>query len=366
MDPREHGLQGMREDSSDEEEQQSADLVLSPGDDDSDKSSGDASKKRKRGSYRCSRCGMPKRGHNCPDNFEGVHFAIVDPPGMIISESNSSMTTVPPIGSHMIIPNSHGLPPAPPSSIIEDKKPNLLEKDYDDLKDENINLRRELSRMHEVLRRAHHIISQFHPDLVRQAASTPFPNTPAPNHMQPPVNMQPYDYQANVPFSRSGLPQSQNAFPAGPQTGMFPNHAQSVSPYASVTAVKTTTTSEVYTHRLNPSPSPSPSHTALSEMSPPPAKRMALSNPEDLSVPRHVNFVPSAGPPPPHSVYHSQQYPPQHHHHMVSVGDHLPEPNHPSYNQHEFEDYEYGNPTGEAAAPFINPLLINQCPTLIY
>lgn len=148
MDPRTTVHRSVHEDISSEEDER-----LSPGapsvdeDNDSDKSSSN-SKKRKRGSYRCSRCGMPKRGHNCPDNFEGVHFAIVDTPSPGVQG-----------GVHKPNPNPFNL--TPPGLSVEDCPRETLLMHLSTLHDDNMRLLQENARLHDMLQMQAHAFNSM-------------------------------------------------------------------------------------------------------------------------------------------------------------------------------------------------------------
>lgn len=147
MDPRTEVPREVRDESSEDESR------LSPGtpsiDDDMDPNS----KKRKRGSYRCSRCGMPKRGHNCPDNFEGVHFAIVESP------SPAATTPAPKSGTT----SQTATPPFVAKHSFDDCNRETLLMHLNALHEENMRLRHENMQLHEVCQFQAHTIQSMHP-----------------------------------------------------------------------------------------------------------------------------------------------------------------------------------------------------------
>lgn len=97
---------------------------------------------------------MPKRGHNCPDSFEGVHFAIVDTPNGAGANASSATggTTA----------TSQGGFGAPNSSSDESNRETLLVQ-VSTLREENVRLSQEVFRLREMCQFQAHALHSMQP-----------------------------------------------------------------------------------------------------------------------------------------------------------------------------------------------------------
>lgn len=84
---------------------------------------------------------MPKRGHNCPDSFEGVHFAIVDNP-------NGGNANVSAVAGGNTVASQSGFGSS--LGISNDVNRETLLVQVSSLRDENVRLSQEVFRLREM------------------------------------------------------------------------------------------------------------------------------------------------------------------------------------------------------------------------
>jgi len=150
---------------------------------------------------------MPKRGHNCPDTLENVHFAIVDSPtppsASVTSTSTASSATPKPTFSGAPSPNS-----------FEDSNRETLLMHLTSLQEENVRLMQENARLHEMCQFQAQALHSIHPEFARPANTAPLALRPNSG----PVNAFPIAPQhpafAQPPFMTHSPPNAlPNAFP---------------------------------------------------------------------------------------------------------------------------------------------------------
>jgi len=354
MDPRTEVHRAVKDESSDDESRLSPVTPSHDDDVDSDKSNGN-SKKRKRGSYRCSRCGMPKRGHNCPDTFEGVHFAIVDSPtpagaAQASKSGANSQTATPPFAA---------------KTSFDDCNRETLLMHLNALYEENMHLRQENVHLHEVCQFQAHALQSMHAapqgDFARAGNGMPVvmragaPQTPNPMYPQGPPGLP--MFAPSLPKAAPSLPHNSNLHATAAQTTPGSSAVPSpVAPSSLPLPLHGSPAPSFRSNSLNNDPSPSDEHA-------PGPKRAKLteshqpSETEPFFLPSQNHYPAVSGPFPPDHLADMNRhlhFPSQH---AVSVGMDHTSPYDFDYDRHEWFDNDSitsdYSPSLEASPPLI-------------
>lgn len=252
---------------------------------------------------------MPKRGHNCPDSFEGVHFAIVDNPNG--NGANGG------VGSNINAASSQaGFGTS--SGASDDSNRETLLAQVSNLREENVRLSQEVFRLREMCQFQAHALHSMHP-----AAGAEFARTISNAANSNANNFQP---------APQALPLFAPAFSNAPTGAPLPVMTPPRPAYASPTPPMTSSSQLPPVSTLATKPAdehaPNAKRTKLEEHVPIPAPYMA-----------HHSFHPQM---PMYTSIHAP-FPPEHMpelHQLASHSRHSVTVDYPAHQDFEYERHE--------------------------